>query len=89
MKLNIKEDLKIYLEYNIHKPNDCLHGPQEWPWHRFMGWSGILKLDYQKPTTGYRVWFYFKRMAIFFDLTFDRRVFDEVHKSFKIVGKSL
>ena len=64
--------MKIGFGRGVHRPNDCLHGPQDWPRWRLMGWQ-VVKLGVVPPSTGWRFWAYFRSAAFYFDVYFDRR----------------
>lgn len=50
----------------------CAHGPQSWPWWRWISFS-IVKLGCVPPTTGWSLWMYTRRGARAIDIYFDRR----------------
>lgn len=55
------------------KPNPgCSHGPQTWPWWRAFGLLGC-RLDSERPSTGWRLWFYTRAGGRYVEIFFDRR----------------
>lgn len=60
--------IKFVAYMNASHPS---HGPQVWEWWRLLSVSFFI-LKPQKPTTGYRVWFYTRWGAKHFDLYFMR-----------------
>jgi hypothetical protein len=49
------------------------HGPQTWPWWRWISFSILILPHVHKPSTGWRLWVYTRWGAAFFDVYFDRR----------------
>ena len=64
--------MKLHFHAGLHKPNNCLHGPQVWEWWRLLGYL-ICTTTVAPPSTGYRLWLYTRWWAVYLDITFDRR----------------
>lgn len=64
--------MKIKFARAFMRPNECSHGPQEWPWWRLVGFS-VVSLGVTPPSSGKRLWVYTRWWAAHADIYFDRR----------------
>lgn len=51
----------------------CAHSPQSWPWWRWVSFNWV-RLEICKPNVGWRLWVYTRWGALYWDITFDRRI---------------
>lgn len=54
-------------------PNECVHGPQVWPWWKPLG-LGFVTLTVHGRSYGWRLWVYLRRRSAWnFDIYLDGR----------------
>lgn len=65
--------MKVQFDKGVHRPNNCSHGPQSWPFWKPLGLA-FVRLGVQPPSSGFGLWIYFRKaLAVRFDLYVDRR----------------
>lgn len=63
---------RVVVAKGLHRPNNCTHGPQQWPWWRLFSLN-VVRLGVHPPSSGRRLWIYTRWWARCFDAYVDRR----------------